>query len=80
MKNQFTADLKFLQLCDEIDMWKNEAEFYKEKYEEVTKEYAKLLDTSLNDAKHTAGQLLTIMFNSEQTENGILIKHNLDKL
>jgi hypothetical protein len=77
MKNyeiESTANLKFIELCEEIDMWKNEAMYYKEKYEESTKDYSKLLSSSIADAKNTTGQLLSLMFNSEQTDEGLLIK------
>lgn len=73
-----TVNMKFNELCDEIDFWKGEAEYYRLKYEKLHKKYMGHLDDSTKDSMNMCGKIFSIMLRSEETEKGILIKK--DKL
>lgn len=70
-----TINLKFNELCDEIDYWKDEAEHYRLKYEKLHKEYIGQLDKSTKDSMDMCGKIFSVMLRSEQTEKGVLIKN-----
>ena len=42
-----TADIKFIELCNEVDSWRAEAEYWKQQYEDLIKEYSKHLKQTL---------------------------------
>ena len=69
-----TADLKFLELCYEIDCWKQEAEYYKNLYNESQKDYNELLNRGIADGQKTVGSLLSLMLNASTIEEGTIIK------
>ena len=70
-----TVDLKFAELCSEIDYWKSEAERYKAMYEEEIAINTAQTKKGIADNMNMVGQILKIALNSEQTENGFLIKN-----
>ena len=68
-----TADIKFLQLCNEIDQWKDEANYWKEKYEELQKEYSEHINQSLVSAQKGVANALMFALSVKDDENGNLI-------
>jgi hypothetical protein len=68
-----TVDVKFLQLCNEIDQWKDEANYWKEKYEELNKEYSQHLNQSLASAQKGVANALMFALSVKEDENGNLI-------
>lgn len=71
-----TIDTKFSELCDEIDSWKQEAMYWKQKYADLQKEMDNHVNESLKSQQETIGQIFSLVFRSEQTEDGILIKQD----
>lgn len=67
MKNkynqEYTANLKFLDLCDEIDYWKSVAQKEKEEAEYYKKEYNDLMNGQLKHNKDMVGTMLTGLLN-----------------
>lgn len=59
--NMRTANFKFLELCKEIDFWKDRAEYFEELYEEQLKKYHELLDDSIKHSRTMMGNFLTAM-------------------
>ena len=68
-----TADVKFLQLCNEIDQWKEEANYWKEKYEELQKEYSEHINQNLVSAQKGVANALMFALPVKDDENGNLI-------
>ena len=68
-----TIDIKFLQLCNEIDQWKDEANYWKERYEEINKEYSQHLNQSLDSAQKGVANALMFALSVKDDENGNLI-------
>ena len=68
-----TADVKFLQLCNEIDQWKEEANYWKEKYEELQKEYSEHINQNLVSAQKGVANALMFALSVKDDENGNLI-------
>lgn len=67
-----TADVKFLQLCNEIDQWKEEANYWKEKYEELQKEYSEHINQNLVSAQKGVANALMFALSVKDDENGNL--------
>lgn len=63
MKTKYTADLKFLELCDEIDYWKDVAQKEKEDATHWRNEYNHLLNSQLNHSKEMVGTMLKGLLN-----------------
>ena len=59
-----TADLKFNQLCEEIDIWKEEARYWKAKYEKLEQESNEKLNSDLGTMKNMTGSILTALLHS----------------
>lgn len=68
-----TVDVKFLQLCNEIDQWKDEANYWKDKYEELNKEYSQHLNQSLASAQKGVANALMFALHVKDDENGNLV-------
>ena len=68
-----TANMKFLELCEEIDSWKEEAQYWKEKYEEATKEHHEYLNESLLSAQKGVANALMFCLSAKDDENGNLV-------
>lgn len=60
-------------LCEEIDTWKQEAKYWKEKYKESHADHMKLLNENLEYNQIMIGSILSIAFNSSEDENGNLV-------
>lgn len=46
-----TIEIKFYELCDEIDYWKEQAFYYKDLYERTQGEYSKTFNQSIKGTK-----------------------------
>jgi hypothetical protein len=68
-----TVDVKFLQLCNEIDRWKDEANYWKERYEELNKEYSQHLNQNLDSVQKGVANALMFALSVKDDENGNLI-------
>ena len=53
-----TADKLFLQLCEEIDYWKNEAKYWEAKYKECNKQLRESYDRQIQSGKDVFGVVL----------------------
>ncbi len=68
-----TIDIKFFELCDEIDQWKEEVKFWKDKYEKLEKDYKNHLDNSLKSAQKDVANILTFALHATDDKNGNLV-------
>lgn len=66
------ADKMFTQLCDEVDEWRAEAEYWKNKYEEAHKEHMRHLDESMQSAKQGVANALMFALSVEDQPDGSL--------
>jgi len=68
-----TSDIKFFELCDEIDYWKEQAEHYKEKYETELSE--RMIDSNqrLKEAQSGVANALLFALSVTDGEDGELI-------
>lgn len=71
MKNRLekTANTKFLELCDEIDYWKEVADKEKQEAQYWKKEYDDLMNGQLKHNKQMVGTILTGMLNGNIKSN-----------
>ena len=67
-----TADIKFMDLCDEIDHWKAEAEHWKREYEEMRAENIKRMNESMESAKQGVANALMFALSVEDKPDGSL--------
>lgn len=72
------AESLFLELCEEIDYWKSEANYYKEQYEKANKDFQEATTRSINHNMDMVGQMLKIALNSEPSDKGLLIRKSED--
>lgn len=68
-----TADIKFLDMCEEIDRWKNEAAYYKEKYEEELQRNVEASNRSMQIAKQGVADALMLSLNIKEGDGGSLV-------
>lgn len=68
-----TADIKFLELCEEIDFWKEQARYYKKEYEQQLQERSIESKQNLVDAQEGVANALRFALAVEDGENGELI-------
>ena len=68
-----TADIEFSNLCDKIDFWKREAEYYKEKYEEEVRISVRSSNERLKEAQDGVATALMFALSVRDTEDGRLI-------
>lgn len=70
-----TAEIKFLELCDEIDYWKDEAKKAQKEAEYWKNEYSTHLQESLASAQRGVAQALTIALAvTDDAEGNLVIK------
>jgi hypothetical protein len=74
-----TFDIKFSELCDEIDYYKFEAERWKAKYEELKNETTKKTSDDLTRAQRDVGNALMFAFHVKDDENGNLVINKEDR-
>lgn len=53
-----TIDIKFYELCNEIDYWKNQAKYWEAEYNEKNKKYRELIDYSINHSYTMIGKTI----------------------
>ena len=67
-----TVDNKFHQLCEEIDYWKKQAEYYKEKYEAEIQRSVKETNRQLEESKRGVANTLMLALCVKDNEDGSL--------
>ena len=68
-----TADIKFVELCDEIDRWKAEAKYWKEMFEQERDERTELLNQNMLNAKKGVANALMLALHVKDDEEGNLV-------
>jgi hypothetical protein len=68
-----TIDIKFSELCDEIDYWKSVAHDAEKKYNELRKEYSKLTYDNLISSQKGVADALMLALSIRDDENGNII-------
>lgn len=73
MKQQVkTIDYKFSELCEEIDRWKDEAQYWKEKYEAERNEFMEHINQSLSSAEQGVANTLLFALSVKDNPDGSL--------
>ena len=67
-----TADMKFIELCDEIDYWKAQAEYWKKEYEDMRDENIKRTNESLKSAQQGVANALMFAMSVKDNADGSL--------
>ena len=67
-----TIDLKISELCNEIDDWKQEAEYWKNKFKKLEKDYCKQSDEDLKSAQKGVANALMFALHVEDDADGNL--------
>lgn len=62
-----TADLKFYELCEEVDMWKDESAYWQEKYENLLKEHNDMVRSSIRHNEGMIAGFLKLIINKDIT-------------
>lgn len=65
------------ELCEEVDRWKEEAKYWKEKYEEERLSSTKFMNKTMEDQKKQIGQLLSLSLRAVDTPDGVLIQKDI---
>ena len=68
-----TIDIKFSQLCDEIDHWKEEAEYWKDKFKSLDLEMRNRLAKDFQESKRGIGQMLSLALSVKEGKDGSLV-------
>jgi hypothetical protein len=68
-----TIDLKFQEICDEVDRWKAEAEYWKKQYKKLQLEYHENINESIRYNYNVVGIALEAMLDPESTLNKNII-------
>jgi len=55
-----TVDLKFLEMCEEIDTWKNEAKYWKDKFDVLDEQQRKDLYERIENSSKRTTQLVKL--------------------
>ena len=81
-KNIKTIDVVVSNLCNEIDQWKEETEYWRDKYEKEAERNNKMVNESLESAKNGIANALVFALNVEDNENGDMVikKENRNKI
>lgn len=67
-----TVDYKFHQLCEEIDYWKEQAGYYKAKYEEEIQRSVEETNRQLEESKRGVANALMFALSVKDNEDGSL--------
>ena len=67
-----TVDYKFHELCQEIDYWKDQADYYKAKYEEEIQRSVKETNRQLEESKRNVANALMFALTVKDNEDGSL--------
>jgi len=65
-----TIEIKFNDLCDEIDYWKDKANCYKKQFEEERKARSMLLNETMMSAKKVVANALMLALSVEDNKDG----------
>ena len=68
-----TANKTFLQLCEEVDYYKEKAEYFENLYKQERDKYSRQLNDSLEEAKKGVGQALMFALSVSDDANGNLV-------
>lgn len=74
-----TADIKFIDLCEEIDYWRERAEKAEKDSKHWQEEYSKQLDSSLKSAQKGVASALMLALSVKDDENGNLVIEKEDR-
>ena len=74
-----TADLKFLELCDEIDYWKTKAKKWEDDYNELMEEYRQTINEHSESIKKSCGQALLFALHVQDDAEGNLVIKKEDR-
>lgn len=58
-------DIKFCELCEEIDFWKAKAEFLEHEYKELLKKYNKVIREDIKRNHKMIGEIFKFALNKE---------------
>ena len=67
-----TVNIKFYDLCDEIDYWKNKANYYKKQFEEERKARSILLNETMLSSQKGIANALMLTLSVEDNKDGSL--------
>lgn len=67
-----TIDLKFSEICDEVDHWKAEAEYWKEQYKKLQVEYHENVNESIQNNYDVIGTVLGSMLDKDSNPSKLL--------
>ena len=67
-----TIDIKFSELCDEIDYWKEQAQHYKKMYEQELQDNIEQTNKSFKQTQKSIGQALMFAMSIKDNEDGSL--------
>ena len=67
-----TVDIKFNELCDEIDYWKSEADHWKSEFEKERDSHIELLNDSIERSRKGIGQALALALVVRDNPDGSL--------
>jgi hypothetical protein len=70
-----TADIKFIELCNEIDYWEEEAKHWKDKYDKLNKEHFEMIDKNIKHNYTMFGNILKALLSSDEKK----LKENFKK-
>jgi len=70
--NYRTADLTFMDLCRQVDYWKEQAEYFEQKYKDEVRENNKQMNERLEESRMQLGNALMFAFSVEDKEDGSL--------
>jgi hypothetical protein len=65
-----TVNYKFHELCEEIDYWKDQAEYYKTKYEEEIQRSVEDVNKQLEESKQGVVNALMFVLSVKDNEDG----------
>ena len=72
-------DYKFAELCDEVDVWKDEAKYWKAKYDEEIQASIKQSNESMDMAKKGVANALMFALSVKDDENGNMVIEKEDR-
>lgn len=74
-----TIDYKFQQLCEEIDYWKEQSEYYEEKYKTEMQINAGNINKQLKESKQGVANALMFALNIKDNKDGSLSISSKDR-
>ena len=62
-------DIKFAELCDEVDYWKQKAEYWKQEYDTVRIKHLQSMNDSIDNGKEQIGMMLSAVLDPDSVIN-----------